>query len=146
MRFADFRAGQAIELGPIAVSDAEIVEFARRWDPQWFHTDPARARESRWHGLIASGWHTCAIAMRAVVEQLLRDSESIGSPGLAYLKWPAPVRPGDALTLRLDVLETRTSSSGRIGSVRWRWQLVNQAGAIALDTEATSLFELAGAR
>jgi acyl dehydratase len=80
--------------------------------------------------------------MRLVCEGPLSGSESIGSPGLAYVKWPAPVRPGDQLTLEANVLETRTSRSGRVGSVRWRWQLFNQRREEVLDTEVTSLFEL----
>jgi len=142
MKFADFRAGQVLRLGPVRIAEAEIVEFAKAYDPQWFHTDAQRASTGRWRGLIASGWHTCSIAMRLICEGPLAGSESIGSPGLAYLKWSAPVRPGDELALEVDVLETRVSGSGRIGSVRWRWRLFNQRREEVLDTEATSLFEL----
>ena len=142
MKFADFREGQALRLGPVRITEAEIVAFAKAYDPQWFHTDPDRAGRGRWHGLIASGWHTCSIAMRLICEGPLEGSESIGSPGLAYLKWLNPVRPGDELTLDVNVLETRTSASGRIGSVRWRWQLFNERREEVLDTEVTSLFEL----
>ncbi len=146
MRFNDFRAGQVLHCGPMKVEQADIVGFARAYDPQWFHTDPIRARSSRWHGLIASGWHTCAIAMRLICEGPLKDSESIGSPGLAYLKWPAPVRPGDELHLEAEVISARPSSSGRTGVLNWRWKLLNQSKEIVLELEATSLFELSGAR
>ena len=142
MNFAEFHAGQVLTQGPVRVTEADIVAFAKAYDPQWFHTDPARADAGRWQGLIASGWHTCSIAMRLVCEGPLSGSESIGSPGLAYLKWPAPVRPGDELMLEANVLETRTSRSGRVGSLRWRWQLFNQRREEVLDTEVTSLFEL----
>jgi acyl dehydratase len=98
MNFADFHAGQVLTQGPVRVTEADIVAFATAYDPQWFHTDRARASAGRWRGLIASGWHTCSIAMRLVCEGPLSGSESIGSPGLAYVKWPAPVRPGDQLT------------------------------------------------
>jgi acyl dehydratase len=142
MKFAEFHAGQHFRLGPKRVSEAEILAFARDWDPQWFHTDPERARTGRWNGLIASGWHTGAIAMRMVVEGPLAGSESMGSPGLNYLKWRSPVRPDDELELEITVLEARPSGSGRVGVLRWRWQLFNQRGEEVLDTEATSLFEL----
>jgi acyl dehydratase len=143
LRFADFHPGQRITAGPVTLSEADIVAFARAWDPQWFHTDPQRAAASRWHGLIASGWQTCAIAMRLAVETALVDSESFGSPGVEYVKWPEPVRPGDALTLHADVLDARRSrSQATLGILRWRWTLQNQHGVLVLDLTATSLFDL----
>ncbi|MGH6626866.1 MAG: MaoC family dehydratase [Burkholderiaceae bacterium] len=143
MKFAEFHAGQVIEAGPYAVSEAELVQFARAYDPQWFHTDPAAAGQGPFGGLIASGWHTCGIAMRLVADAALAGSESFASPGLAYVKWPHPVRPGDALSLRATVLEARRSrSQPHLGILRWRWQLFNAAGREVLDLEATSLFEL----
>jgi acyl dehydratase len=143
VKFAEFRAGQRITAGPLTLSEHDIVTFARAWDPQWFHTDPERAAQSRWNGLIASGWQTCAIAMRLAVETALTDSESFGSPGLEYVKWPNPVRPGDALTLHAEVLEARRSQSQpHIGLLRWRWRLLNQLEQPVLDLAATSLFDL----
>jgi acyl dehydratase len=142
MRFAEFHVGQKFSLGPIAMTEEAIVRFAKDWDPQPFHIDPASAAAGRWGGLIASGWHTASQAMRVLVEQILAGSESIGSPGLNYLKWLLPVRPGDQLTVQLEVLEVKTSPSGRIGSVLWRWIVENQVGKPVLETEATSLFEL----
>ena len=146
MQFRDFHVGQVLQLGPVRIEQADIVRFAEAYDPQWFHVDAERARSSRWQGLIASGWHTCAIAMRLLCDGPLKGSQSIGSPGLAYLKWPAPVRPGDALRLEVEVLETSPSRSGQIGVLRWRWKLINQRSASVLELEATSLFELATRR
>ena len=143
MQFCDFRVGQLLRAGPTWIGPCEIVAFAHAYDPQWFHADPKRAKSSRWGGLIASGWHTCAIAMRLACEGPLRGSESIGSPGVAYLKWPAPVRPGDELRLEAEVLETRVSKKGHSGVLRWRWILLNQIDVTVLELEATSLFELA---
>jgi acyl dehydratase len=144
VRFADFNAGQAIVAGPVTLTEADIVGFARAWDPQWFHTDRERAAHSRWNGLIASGWQTCAVAMRLAVDTALTDSESFGSPGLEYLKWPNPVRPGDALMLHAEVLEARRSrSQPDLGILRWRWRLLNQREEAVLDLTATSLFDLA---
>jgi len=144
MVFDEFHAGQRLTCGPVTVTEAEIVAFANAYDPQWFHMDPVRAAEGRWGGLIASGWHTCAIAMRLVVDGVLRDSESFGSPGLEYVKWLAPVRPGDALTMHADVLDARHSErNAALGILRWQWRIVNQAGVAVLDLVATSLFDLA---
>lgn len=144
MRFADLQPGREFTLGPATLTEREILDFARRYDPQWFHTDPARAAASVWDGLIASGWQTCGVAMRLICDGILAGSESFGSPGLAYLKWESPVRPGDVLTLTVTVLERRVSASKpTLGIVRWRWRLANQDGGAVLDLEATSLFDLA---
>jgi acyl dehydratase len=140
MKFAEFQAGQVLEAGPHTVSEAEILAFAKQWDPQWFHTDPEAASQGPFNGLIASGWHTCGIAMRLVAQQFLAGSESFASPGLNYVKWKNPVRPGDALRLRAEVQEARMSSKG-LGVLRWRWQLFNQSGVEVLDLDATSLFK-----
>lgn len=140
MKFAQFQVGQQLEAGPFDVLEADVLRFAEQWDPQWFHTDVTTAREGPFAGLIASGWHTCCIAMRMAAQDFLEGSESYASPGLAYIKWPHPVRPGDSLRLQAHVLETRTSSRG-LGILRWRWQLFNQHGTRVLDLEATSLFK-----
>jgi acyl dehydratase len=143
VKFSEFYPGQQIEAGPYRVSDQEIVAFASAYDPQWFHTDAIAAAEGRFGGLIASGWHTCSIAMRLIVDAALKGSESFSSPGLEYVKWPAPVRPGDALSLRAEVLEVRLSAkSSDLGILRWRWQLFNQDNTEVLALEATSFFDL----
>ncbi|HTD75388.1 MAG TPA: MaoC family dehydratase [Steroidobacteraceae bacterium] len=142
MNYNDFHVGQVIEAGPHFVEESAIVEFASRFDPQPFHINKVVAEESGWNGLIASGWHTCSIAMRLVVDTILCGSRSCGSPGLEYLKWPAPVRAGDALTLKVRVLEVRASRSGHYGIVRWQWHLANQRDQLVLDLVATSLFEV----
>ena len=145
MKFVEFKPGMVLTVGRCSVSEAEILEFARRYDPQWFHTDPARAAASRWQGLISSGWLTCSIAMQLLVTHVLADSESIGSPGLEQVKWPNPLRPGDEVELTIEVLQSRVSSSGKVGIVRWRWILTTLAGVQVLDLIGTSLFELAAA-
>ena len=143
MKFAEFHAGQVIEAGPYVLSETELLQFANAYDPQWFHTDTEAAAQGRFGGLIASGWQSCGIAMRLATDAALVGSESFASPGLAYIKWTHPVRPGDALSLRATVLETRRSKSqATLGILRWRWQLFNQRGIEVLDLEATSLFEL----
>ena len=142
MRFEQIQTGMIINGGRRAVTEAEIIEFAKRYDPQWFHVDPLRAQNSRWKGLIASGWMTCSIAMELAVKSVLGDSESIGSPGIEQLKWLNPVRPGDELELRIEVMATRLSRSGSVGIVKWRWVLTTQAGVPVLDLIATSLFQI----
>ncbi|MES1162236.1 MAG: MaoC family dehydratase [Rhizobacter sp.] len=146
MKFADFHAGQVIEAGPYVVTEAELLQFAKAYDPQWFHTDPALAAEGPFGGLIASGWHTGAIAMRLITDAALADSESFASPGLAHLHWPNPVRPGDTLRLVADVIEVRRSEKKpTLGILRWRWRLINQRDLLVLDLQATSLFRLGSA-
>jgi len=143
MLFADFHAGQVIEAGPYVLTEAELLQFARAYDPQWFHADAEAAADSPFGGLIASGWHTCSIAMRLVVEAALAGSESFASPGLEHVRWPNPVRPGDALRLVADVIEVRRSEKRpTLGILRWRWRLFNQRALVVLDTEVTSLFKL----
>ncbi len=93
----DFRAGEVIELGSCTISEEEILDFARRYDPQLFHVDPERAQASIYGGLIASGWQTCGLFMRLAVDGVIGDSSSMGSPGLDNLRWLLPVRPGDTL-------------------------------------------------
>lgn len=146
MKFADFRAGQVIQAGPYHLDEAELLAFARQYDPQWFHTEPERAQQGRFGGLIASGWQTCGIAMRLVAQAALAGSESFASPGLAYVKWLHPVRAGDELSLRATVIETRVSQNKpNLGLLRWRWQLFNASGTEVLDLEATSLFDITSA-
>jgi acyl dehydratase len=140
--FSSLTPGRVIETASYRVTEEEIREFALRYDPQWFHTDPERARASRWGGLIASGWHTCAIAMRLVVEAVLSKSNSIGSPGVEQVRWLSPLRPGMHVTVHIEVLECRSSRSGRSGIVRWRWRMISSTGVQVLDLIATSLFEL----
>ncbi|MDH6592147.1 acyl dehydratase [Variovorax sp. TBS-050B] len=146
MRFAEFHPGQVIEAGPYVLSEEELVRFAKDYDPQWFHTDAEAAAGSAFGGLIASGWHTCAIAMRLVVAAALEGSESFASPGIERVRWPSPVRPGDALRLVADVIEVRRSGKRpTLGILLWRWRLFNQRDQMVLDAEVTSLFRLEAA-
>ncbi|EJL76026.1 MaoC family dehydratase [Variovorax sp. CF313] len=143
MKFADFHAGQVIEAGPYVLTETELLQFARAYDPQWFHTDAEAAAGSSFGGLIASGWHTCSIAMRLAVDAALAGSESFASPGLDHVRWPNPVRPGDALRLVADVTEVRRSEKRpTLGILRWRWRLFNQRELMVLDVAVTSLFKL----
>ncbi len=104
----DLQAGRVLDLGTVTPTAEEIKHFAAQFDPQPFHLDEEAGRQSVFGGLCASGWHTCAMAMRLTVDNFLRESSSMGSPGLESLKWLKPVYPGD--TLRAN---TGSSSRGR---------------------------------
>jgi|SRR5215210_8595869 len=128
----DFEPGQRIELGSRTVTEEEIVEFGRAWDPQPFHVDPLAAKDSVFGGLIASGWHTGAMWMRLYVENVL-GAGSRGSPGIEELRWLAPVRPGDTLTGSLTVLETTPSERDPTrGTVRIRAEMTNGDGIVVM--------------
>ncbi|WP_244789243.1 MaoC family dehydratase [Cupriavidus pauculus] len=143
MRFSDFFTGQKIQAGPYHVTTAEISQFAHSFDPQWFHVDETAAARGHFGSLIASGWHTCAIAMRLVVDAALIDSESFASPGLDYVTWMHPVKGGDALYLIAEVIECRRSKKNEtLGVLRWRWRMHDQHSMEVLDLVATSLFRL----
>ena len=125
------------------MTESESIAFAQSYDPQWFHTHKQAAETGPFQGLIISGFHTCSIAMKMIVDYVLTGSESYASPGLSYVKWPNPVRPDDVLSLTATVLEKRCSSSQpTLGILKWRWQMWNQDNKEVLDLEATSLFDL----
>lgn len=135
----DFAVGNAFDLGAITVSEAEIVEFARRFDPQPFHIDPAAAAQSVYGGVIASGWHTCALLMRLLVEGLLRATDTLGSPGVDTLRWLRPLRPGDTLRGRAVVAAVRPSESKPDrGVLTLHLEAYNQAGDLLLAMDGVN--------
>ncbi len=124
----DFEVGETLELGSCHVTREEILEFARRYDPQPFHVDEAAARRSIYGGLIASGWHTTAMLMRLLVDGMA-GVNSMGSPGTDEIRWLKPVRPGDTLTARavvLDVVPSRSKPDR--GHMRASYEVFNQKG------------------
>jgi acyl dehydratase len=138
--FEDYVPGTTSEFGPIRVDEAEVVEFGRRFDPQPFHVDAEAAAAGPFGGLIASGWHTCALMMRLLAEEYLSPASSLGSPGVDELRWLAPVRPGDELTLRTTVADARRSrSKPDRGVLTTRIELVDGAGEAVLRMVATNL-------
>jgi len=140
MRFADFHAGQAITLGPVSVTERQIVDFAREFDPQACHTDPEAASRGRWGGLIASGWHTCGLMMRLYVEHYLTHIASLASPGLDELRWLEPVRPGDRLSLRVTVLKaTPSKSKPDRGAVTSFVEVLNQTGEAVMTFRVVNI-------
>ena len=137
----DLRPGTVLELGTTSATAEEIKEFAGKYDPQPFHLDEEAGRQSLFGGLCASGWHTCAMTMRLTVDNMLRHSSSLGSPGLESLKWLKPVYPGDQLTLRHTILESRAMRKRPdTGIVRSRWDLYNQHGEKVLEMEGYGMF------
>ncbi len=136
----DFVPGEVLELGrTVPVTQEAILAFARQFDPQYFHTDPEKAKGSIFGGLVASGWHTAAMVMRLWVDEIVSHTVSMGSPGVEDLRWPAPVRPGDTLTARAVVLETRPSKSRpEMGLVRWRAETYNQRDELVFSMTGTS--------
>ncbi len=137
----DFREGDVREFGGVVVKREDIVRFAAEFDPQPFHVDESAAQDSMFGGLIASGWHTAAMAMRMMCDAYLLKSASLGSPGLESLKWLQPVRPGDTLHMRLAVLESRTlQSKPGVGLVKIRHEVVNQHGQTVMEMQGFGMF------
>jgi acyl dehydratase len=138
--FEDYAAGESFEFGDYLITASEIVEFARRYDPQPFHVDAAAAAESHFGGLIASGWMTGSVLMRLVVDHFVAPGSSMGSPGLEQIRWRVPVRPGDRLSARVTVLESRASKSKPDrGSLLLRQEAMNQAGEVVMSLEGWAL-------
>jgi len=139
----DFPAGSVRDFGGLPVTRDAVVEFARQFDPQPFHVDENAARDSLFGGLCASGWHTCAMAMRMMCDDYLLDSASLGSPGIDSLRWLKPVFPGDTLRVRLEVLEARPMTSRpTVGLIRSRWEVRNQRDEPVLTMEGWGMFRL----
>jgi acyl dehydratase len=135
----DFTPGRVTEYGPRQVTRDEIIGFAAEFDPQPMHLDEEAGRASMLGGLAASGWHTCCVMMRIIADGFLLDSSSMGGPGVDEVRWLAPLRPGDDVTVRASVLETRASKSRpHMGFVKFRFEVLNASGAV-LMTAATSL-------
>ena len=138
--FEDYVPGAVYEYGVRTVSEPEIIEFATAFDPQDFHVDGAAAAAGPFGGLIASGLHSAALAMRLLTDHYISWVASLGSPGLDGLAWPAPLRPGDQVRLRAEVLEARVSASKPDrGIVRTRVQLLTGGDLIVVDTTIVNL-------
>jgi acyl dehydratase len=125
----DFTVGQIFESARLRVDREAIIAFARQFDPQPYHLDEEAARNSVFGGLAASGWHTAALTMRLLVESDFRPAGGILGVGFDELSWPRPVRPGDELQTRSEVLDVRPSKSRPDrGLVRVRTTTFNQNG------------------
>lgn len=144
LTYEDFTLGRSFPLGPRTISAEEIISFAEKYDPQPFHLDPESEQAKTVGGLIASGWHTCAITMRMMCDAYLLDSASQGSGGLEKVSWLRPVRPGDTLTGEAVVLDRRVSSKRpTLGLVTFQYSLQNQNGETVITIEGMGMLDVA---
>ena len=138
----DFHVGDVDEFGAETIAKEDIIAFARSFDPQPFHVDDEAAKRSPFGGLIASGWHTTALVMRMMVARFLgRESGSLGSPGIDEIRWLKPVRPGDTLHVRVEVVEVKPSrSKPDRGLVRSAYRVTNQHGDVVMTMIGLGMF------
>ncbi len=139
--FEDFQVGDIIDLGSTSASAEEIIAFATQYDPQPFHIDPERAKQSAFGTLVASGWHSSALFMRLLVDGLLNDTISMGSPGVDEVRWRKPVHPDEKLHARLTVIESTLSKSrSNMGIIRSLCELTNPEGEVVMSLKGLHFF------
>jgi len=139
--FEDFVPGRVWEARSPVLTSEEIIDFGRKFDPQDFHTDENKAKQTVYGGLIASGWHTLSLSMRMICDSFLIDADSLGSPGLEKLRWTKPVRPGDSLRLRMTVREaTPSRTRPDRGTVLSLCEVYNQHDELVMTMEGYTIF------
>ena len=140
--YEDLEIGQKIKLGSIKVSKKEIISFAEKFDPQPFHTNEIKAKESIFGGLCASGWHTCSLFMRILYDGFLINSAALGSPGMDAIRWLKPLRPGDTITGIGEVIKKRPSKSRpEIGSLIINYEVFNKNNELIMTLIGISIFK-----
>ena len=138
--FEDLAVGDEWTSDTYEITQDEIIEFAEQYDPQWFHTDPERAAEESIYGsLIAAGFHTAAISTRLFVDCFLSDTATLGGKGIDKLRWHEPVRPGDRLSIRAEILELEAETDSR-GLADIQIETSNQDGEVAFSMIALVMF------
>ena len=138
--FEDYVPGSVYEFGRYLVGEDELVDFARRYDPQPFHIDAEAAAKSHFGGIVASGWHTCAMLMRMMVDDYISAVAGMGSPGVEAVRWLKPVRPGDVLRARATISEVRRSQSKPDrGIVRSLIETLNQDDTVVMTLETVGM-------
>ena len=138
----DFSPGEVTEFGDYLITEEEILEYARRYDPQPFHVDREAAAESMFGGLIASGWMTGSIMMRLLVEHFISPVSGMGSPGVDEVRWPKPVRAGDRLRVRITTIEVkRSQSKPDRGIIQVQQEMINQHGDTVMSLRGTSFLK-----
>jgi acyl dehydratase len=142
--YEDVEVGATTTHGEYEVTREELLTFAEQYDPQPFHTDEAAAEESLFGGLVASGWHTAAVTMRLVVDGVLSESGAMGAVGVDELRWPNPVRPGDVLSVEVEILGKEPWREG-IGVVRTRIDTVKPDGEVAQSYVGRVLYPMESA-
>jgi acyl dehydratase len=140
LHWEDFKTGDVAVYGPRLVTRQGIVAFAAEFDPQPMHLDEAAGGASLFGGLGGSGWHSCALMMRMMVDGFLHDSTSMGAPGVEEVRWLKPLRPDTRVRLRTTVLETRSSKSRpKMGLTRIRYDLLDEADAVITTMTSTMM-------
>jgi acyl dehydratase len=143
--FEDYVAGSVHEFGSIVVDETEVREFGKRFVPLSYHTDPEAAKKSIYGGLIASGWHTAALMMRLYTDHYLSKVANLGSPGCDELRWSKPVFPGDQLSIRVTVIETRRSDSKPDrGIVQSFTEVLNQKREVVMSVKMVNFVRARG--
>ncbi|TQQ82474.1 MaoC family dehydratase [Halonotius roseus] len=138
--FEDLAVGDEWTSDEYEVTQAEIIEFAEQYDPQWFHTDPERAAEESIYGsLIAAGFHTAAISTRLFVDCFLSETTTLGGKGIDKLRWHEPVRPGDRLSIQAEILDLDVETDSR-GLADIRIETSNQDGEVVFSMIALVMF------
>ena len=139
--FEDFAVGEVIELGSYTATSEEIIEFAEQFDPAPFHVSESGGKNSMFGGLVASGWHSCAIGMRMMCDSFLLDSAAQGAPGIEFIKWLNPVRPGTRVSGQ-GIVKSRRESGSRpnIGLVQFRFEFRNEKDEPLMELENWIMF------
>lgn len=139
--FEDFEVGRIFDCAPHKMTRDEIIAFASEYDPQPFHLDEQAAKDTFFGALVASGWHTASLTMRALADRFLLDSSGIGSPGIEELRWVRPVRVDDVISFRCEVAERKESrSKPDMGLVRFSTTVTNQSGEIVMTQDNWVMF------
>ena len=139
--FENFKVGQKQNFGAYEVTEGEIIDFASKYDPQFFHLDHEAAKQSLFGGLCASGWHTCAMTMAMMVANMDTIGRSLGSPGIDKLRWLLPVYPRDVLSVQMEVLDTIPSRSRpNIGVVVSKVCVSNQKKDLVMEFTCNGIF------
>ena len=144
IHYEDLQVGQSQKYGQYEVTREEVTEFAAKYDPQPFHLDDDAAAQTHFGRLSASGWHTCAMTMRMLVENMKNETQAgLGSPGIDNLQWKKPVYPGDTLRVETEVIEKRRSKSRPdMGLFKSRCQVFNQDDVVVLDMVSNGLIRV----
>jgi len=146
LHWEDFEPGRVFEYGPRRITRDEIVAYAAEFDPQPFHLDADAARTTMLGGLAASGWHACCLLMRMSADSFVLNASSMGAPGVDEVRWLAPIRPDDELTLRTTVVEARPSRSRPdVGFVKFRFEMFNAAHVPVMTLTASLMMGRRGA-
>lgn len=132
----DIQIGKKFRAGPVTVTHEAIIDFAQKFDPQDFHTDAVKAKDTVFGELVASGWHTASLTMRMILEATPKTKGGLIGRGVEKISWPRPVRPGDQLSLEIEVLDLRESGkTPDRGIMRTKNTTFNQKNEVVMEME-----------